>query len=455
MRRRGRIRALVSFNRTDFFLLEGRARGFEAELLQQYEDFLNRDAMREEERVRVVFIPVPFSRLLPALIAGEGDVAAAGLTITPEREALVAFSEPYLSDVDEVVVASAALERAELPVTLEDLAGRRLYVLRASSYAQHLRERSARLEAAGLEPIEIVEADENLGDDDILELVNAGIVGLTVVDSHLAELFAEIFPHVVPLSNLKVNEGGRIAWALRKENPLLRQSLNRFIREARRGTRLGNILFNRYFASEHFVTNPLTQAGRRKLDRLKAVFEPYAERYGFDWLAVAAQAYQESRFDHERRSSEGAVGIMQIMPATAAEIGIEDVDDLERNVHAAVKYLALLRDRHFDEPGLSERDRLAFLWAAYNAGPEKVRAMRERARAMGLDPDRWFFNVEHAALEMAGPETVRHVANTYKYYVAYRLSETFLERKSERIDALSESEQAGDAKTSATGDLQP
>lgn len=438
IRQRKRIRALVTFDRTDFFLWKGRPRGFEAELLQQYETFLNRGVQREDEKVRVIFIPVPFSRLIPALLAGEGDIAAAGLTVTPEREALIAFADPYFPSVDEIVVTSSGAQGLD---SLWDLAGRNVYLLRASSYGQHLANLNETLEAAGEPRVKIVEADENLGTADILELVNAGIVGITVADSHLAKLWSRVFTDLVLRPELKVNTGGRIAWAVRKGNPELRRSINAFMKQTKKGTLIGNILFKRYFENEYYVRNPLTEQVGRRLHRFAPVFQKYADQYDFDWLLIAAQAYQESGFDHARTSQRGAVGIMQMRPSTASDpiVGIDDISTPDANIHAAVKYLAVLRDRYYSDPGIDEADRLAFIWSAYNAGPVKVRAMRKRAAQMGLDPNRWFFNVEHAAQAVAGPETVRYVANVYKYYLAYRLSEELLKRRAEKkLQAISD-----------------
>lgn len=216
MKQRKVIRALVALNRTGFFFIKGQPQGFEYELLRQYEEALNRKVAKGKLETRIVYVPVPFNALLPALDAGIGDIAAAGLTITPERQELVGFSEPYLPSVDEVVVASRAVAGLE---TLEDLAGRRIYVLRASSYASHLRELSADLEGAGLAPIEIVEADENLATEDILEMVNAGVVDLTIADSHLAELWSRVLPAITVRADLAINAGGQIAWAVRPSNP--------------------------------------------------------------------------------------------------------------------------------------------------------------------------------------------------------------------------------------------
>ena len=435
MRENKLIRALVTLDKTSFFIRDGKPQGFETELLQAYETYLNKGVRKETSKIRLVYIPMPFDRLLGALREGKGDIVAAGLTVTKSRQELVAFSNPYLPNVDEIVITNTLVDDID---SLDDLAGRKFHVLRGSSYAQHLQRLSDALVGIGLAPINIVEADENLSEEDILELVNAGIFELTVVDSHIAELWSPRFKSIDLLRNVKVNSGGRIAWAVRKDNPELIKNINTYIKKIKKGTLIGNVLFERYFEPPLVARNPVLAEERRKLEAPSALFEKYGTRYGFDWLAIAALAYQESGLDHKSKSHKGAIGIMQVKPSTAADpkINIANIEVLENNVHAAVKYLSLLRDSYFATPEIPPNDQLAFTWAAYNAGPKRVIQMRNRAHKRGLDPNRWFFNVEHAAGELVGSETVRYVANVYKYYLAYRLSADILEKKAKMRNAV-------------------
>jgi membrane-bound lytic murein transglycosylase MltF len=262
-------------------------------------------------------------------------------------------------------------------------------------------------------------------------LANAGVVRFTVADRHIAELWASVLPNLTLLDRATVARGSSLAWAVRKESPELLGSLDDFIRSNRKGTLLGNILFKRYYQNAKFVRNPTAREEREKLERVAGLFQKYSETYGFDWLMVAAQAYQESGLDHTRKSHVGAVGIMQIMPRTAADknVGIPDIRSLENNIHAGTKYLAFLRDRYFSSAELGPKEKHFFSMAAYNAGPARVRQFRKRAESMGLDPNKWFRNVERAALEIVGQETVRYVANIYKYYVAYSLVADSLQRR--------------------------
>jgi membrane-bound lytic murein transglycosylase MltF len=196
------------------------------------------------------------------------------------------------------------------------------------------------------------------------------------------------------------------------------------------------MLVERYFETTKWIRNPMDELERQKLEGFMLFFKEYGDQYGFDWLAIVAQAYQESGLDHNSQSRAGAVGIMQLLPSTAEYVGFPDVTGIENNIHAGVKYLSYLRERYFSDPELEAIDRFAFTWAAYNAGPTKVRKMRARAEKMELDPNKWFQNVEYAALRIVGQETVKYVANIYKYYIAYALSRELLNEKAVQLQAM-------------------
>lgn len=421
IRERKILRALVVFGRTDFFFTkQGTPKGMQVELLTELEKALNKGVQRQENKVRIKYIPTSFDRLLPDLREGRGDVAAHFLTITPEREKQFAFASGGAMQVNELVVAHKSVKDLQ---KLEDLAGRSVYVLKASSYAEHLRELNRSFESQGLKPVDIREADSRLRSEDILEMVNAGAVDITVVDGYKGRLWARVLPDIRVLEEVKLKSGTTIGWAVRKNNPELLETLRSVAQTVKKGTLMGNLLFKRYYQNTKWINNPLVDKERKKLAEVIGLFRKYANQYGFDYLAVAAQAYQESQLDHRRKSPAGAVGIMQLLPSTAADpnVGIVDISKLENNIHAGVKYLDFMRNRYFSDADISEQDRMAFAWAAYNAGPAKVRRMRKLAGDMGLDPNVWFNNVEMAAGKIVGRETVQYVGNVFKYYVAYGL----------------------------------
>ncbi|GBE38591.1 MAG TPA: lytic transglycosylase F [Nitrospirae bacterium] len=415
------IRVLTTFNKTNFYISGSKFYGFEYSLMKDYEKFLNKKLTRKDLKVVLEFIPVERDRIIPALVNGFGDIAAAGLTITPERLKGVDFTDPYLTGIDEVIVVNREIRGIK---TVDDLSGREVFVRESSSYYESLTSLNGEISGKKKPPIKIVRADENLETEDILELVNSGAVKITVADSHIAEIWSRVFKNIRILDHLKIRKNSRIAWMVRKNTPGLKDSLNKFVKSHRKGTLLGNIYFNRYYKDTKWINNPLSDKERENLNRHTELFKKYSEQYGFDWILVMALAYQESGLDNSKRSAAGAVGIMQIRPSTAADknIGIKRVNILENNIHAGIKYMAFLRERYFSDKDIRERDQIRFTLAAYNAGPAKIRKIRKSAQKMGLDPNRWFRNTELAALKHIGQETVRYVSNINKYYLIFRLA---------------------------------
>ena len=434
---RGVIRVLVTYKKTEYFVVNGQQRGFEYELMEQYERAVNKEVEKDQLPLHLVYIPVPFENLIPSLLEGRGDIVAAGLTITPDRQKQVAFTTPYVRDVSEVVVTHKSNKSIR---SIDDLSGRIVYVLSGSSYVQHLTKLNEEFKANGRPPVYIVESDPYLATEDILELVNAGIVDVTVADNHIATLWANVLPDIAVHEDIAVNTSGEIAWAVRKNNPELLESLSEFIRTHRKGTKIGNVLFKRYYENTRWIQNPLSKSSQDRLEKYRALFQKYAGEYDFEWLLIAALAFQESRLNPEKKSPRGAVGIMQVKPSTAKDknVRVNDVYKLENNVHAGVKYLAFLRDRYFTSPEFEYDTSVQFSLAAYNAGPAKVRKMRAKAEKMGLDPNIWFRNVERAAQQMVGSETTRYVANIYKYYLAYTLFNNLNDNKAVALEAQSQ-----------------
>ena len=422
MRERRQIRILVPYSKT-FYAIDrgGRQYGITYDVGRALEDWLNKREEKKALRFSVVFIPVARDRMLPGLLDGTGDIAAGNITITEQRSAMVQFTAPFASNVKEVVVTGPTTPSL---TSLEDLAGQEIHVRPSSSYFEHLAAINRSWAAAGKPTIQLSPLDEELEDEDALEMVNAGLMPWTVVDQHKAVLWVQVFTNLTIRTDLAVNEGGEIAWAVRKDSPLLLAELNDFVKDHKLGTTFGNILKKRYFGSDKFVKRSTSPEELEKFERIAELFRKYGEQYEFDWLMVVAQGYQESRLDQSARSRRGAVGVMQLLPTTAADpsVGIGDIDSsIENNIHAGVKYLRVLSEKYLDDPNLDQKNRTLMAFAAYNAGPGNLRKFRALAAKSGLDPNVWFHNVEHAAADIVGRETVDYVANIYKYYVAYRM----------------------------------
>ena len=373
------IFVLTAYNKTNFFIdAEGRYRGFEYDILKGYEDYLNKGRKKASSRYKLFFIPMKFEEILPALADGRGDIAAANLTITKEREKTVDFVDPYLPNVNEIVIANRNAPEIE---TIDDLSGRTLFVVAGTSYVEHLRSVNERFERQGRAPMVIFEADSELDHADVLELVNSGAFELTVADEHIAGVWAPMFSDIVLKPEIQTSTGGKIGWAVRKGTPELQKSLNAYTEQIKKGTLKGNIAFNDYYKSRRWVKNPLDPIELKKLRSVIGLMKKYSEKYSWDWIAVAAQAYQESQLDQRKVSPAGAVGIMQLMPSTASQkpISIEDVSKVENNIHAGVKYLSFLRERYFSDPEIALADKIDFSWAAYNAGPTRIQNLRRES----------------------------------------------------------------------------
>lgn len=422
------IRVLVVRNKTGYFFDGAQQRGITYDLVKTFEKQLNEELGTGNLPVFVSFVPVSRDKLIPALLEGRGDVAAANLTITSERQEYVDFSMPLYKTVRELVVTSTDIKPLS---SINELSGMSVHVRESSSYHSSLLQANSKLLERGIPPINIVLVSEYLEDEDLLEMVNAQLIPAIVVDSHKVHLWAQIFDNLRIHEELALRNGGHIAWAFRKNSPEFEQVVNSFVKKNRKGTLMGNILFKRYWQNTKHVQNALEPGEMEKFHATVALFQKYANQYDFDWLMLIAQAYQESRLEQDARSSAGAVGVMQLLPSTAADksVGIEDITDLENNVHAGAKYMRWLRDNYFNDPGMSREEQTLFTFAAYNAGPGRVIRLRKEAAEMGLDPNIWFDNVEVVAAKRIGRETVQYVSNIYKYWVAYKLAFDIIESK--------------------------
>jgi membrane-bound lytic murein transglycosylase MltF len=387
---------------------------------REFEDYINKKLKTGTRKVKMVYLPVPRDKLLPWLAEGRGDIAAANLTITDERRESVDFGRPVYKNVSEILVSGPGAPEIK---NIDNLSGKDIHLRPSSSYYEHLLRLNKTFKKEGKAPVKIITASEYMEDSDLLEMVNAGLISMIVVDDYKAKFWAQIFNKIKLHPEIAINSGGNIGWAIRKDSPKLKNIVDEFVRKNQKGTLLGNILFKRYLEDNQWARNALSPEEQKKFQALADLFEKYSSQYDFDLLMVAALAYQESRLDNSRRSHAGAIGIMQVLPSTAADknVGIANIEELENNIHAGIKYLRFLRDRYFSDPAIDALNQNLFTFAAYNAGPAKIRRLRTEAGKIGLDPNVWFGNVDIVAAKRIGRETVQYVSNIYKYYIAYRL----------------------------------
>ena len=426
------IRVLTVYGLGRYYIENAQEKGITYEWFKQFEDFVNEQLGTGHLRVHVAFIPVSREQLIPALISGRGDIASAGLTITTERDKLIDFSDPATKELSELLVTGPSAPPIE---TLDDLAGQRIFIRASSSYRASVDALNLQFQERGLDAIIIEDAPEALEDMDLLEMVNAGMLEWVIVDDYKAHIWAGIFKGLKVRDDLVFRSGGRIAVAFRENSPLLAEALNEFVKTHKQGTLQGNMLINRYLKNFDWTKNALAAKDYKRFQDVADIFLKYGDQYGVDYLMVAAQGYQESRLDQSAKSGAGAIGIMQLLPSTAADanVGIPDISTAEANIHAGIKYLNFIRNRYFSDPEVNRFTQTLFAFAAYNAGPARIRKLRGMAAEQGYDPNIWFDNVEVMAAKDIGRETVQYVANILKYYVAYTLSiKTQLNRQQTR-----------------------
>lgn len=421
MMERRLIRVSVPYSRTLYFNDKGRERGMSAELVRDFEGYINRKHRKRlgGRPITVVLLPSTRDTLLSDVAAGLSDIAAGNLTVTEERLRMVDFAVPRGGrTVSEVLLTGP---RSPAIASLDDLSGKTVHVRRASSYFESLFALNERFRRERRTRIKLVAVPDAVEDEDMMEMLNAGLFEAIVVDDWKAQLWARVLPKVRVHENIVLREGGRVGWAIRKESPKLEAAINDFFVNYANKQGVIPYRLQQYQKQIGYLKDPTATAEWKRFQKTLDLFRKYGEKYHFDPLMLAAQGYQESRLRQSARSSAGAIGIMQVMPATGRAMKVGDIKALEPNIHAAVKYLDQIMTRYFSDAHFSDSERALFAFASYNAGPTRISSLRRLAARRGLDPDRWFGSVELVVAEKVGIETTRYVRNIYKYYIAYTL----------------------------------
>ena len=419
------VRVLVPYSKTYYFVDRAVQRGLSYDVTRLLEADLNKKLKTGHMRLSVVCIPVNRGQMIPGLLEGQGDIAMGNLTITPERLKRVDFTQPFMRDAVEIAISGPG---AQPLTTAEDLSGKEVYLRKSSSYYESIESLNAQLAKAGKPPVKVRLAPENLEAEDILEMVNAGLVKITIVEDYLAAFWKQIFPKLTPHPEAIVRSSGDIAWMVRKESPKLMEVLNSFLASvAKSGQRTD--LLARYLKNTRWAKGITSREEIRKFEQTVALFRKYGDRYDLEHLLLMAQGYQESQLNQSARSPVGAIGVMQVMPATGRDMRVGDITRIEPNIHAGVKFLRSMMDEYYASEPMDQFNKMLFTFAAYNAGPGRIGQLRRLAAQRGLDSDVWFNNVELIAAEKIGRETVTYVSNIYKYYLAYQMIE---EERAER-----------------------
>ena len=431
--RNHRIIVLVTYSRTLYFNDKGQERGLVAEIARDFERYINQKYKTGARPITIVLAPTTRDKLLPGVTSGFGDIAAASLTVTPERLKLVDFVVPEgiggttaAKAVNEVVVTGP---KSPTISTVDDLAGKTVDVRKSTSYYESLVALNERFKKEGKPEINLKILPDAIQDEDMLEMVNVGLLNAIVSDDWLVHMWAPLLPKI------KINEGAAvrtqsdIGWAIRKNCPKLQAEISEFFERFVKAHGTVRIRQAQYSRRVKALRDPTGTKEWQRFEQTLKLFEKYGQKYNFDPLMLAAQGFQESRLDQNAKSHVGAIGIMQIMPATGDELKVGDIHIAESNIHGGAKYMDRLMSRYFKDAKFSETDRTLFAFACYNAGPGSISRMRKEAVKRGLDADQWFNNVELITAEKIGIETTTYVRNIFKYYVGYKLTEEIREEQ--------------------------
>lgn len=382
------LRLITRNNASTYFLWKNQLMGFEYELIKEF-------AKQQKVNLKVL-VASDFQEMLQWLEQGYGDIISAGLVKTPEREKRpVLFTEPYLF-VQEMIVQRVK----DTPIkTPEQLEGRSFYVRQSSSYWNSLVKLQEQLKQQNIH-FTINTVPETMETEEIINEVIKGHVDLTVADSHIVAIEKSWHTRLHASFALTGEHGHR--WLVRKNNPELLKALNKYIKKEYKGL-FYNITFNKFFKN----SRKLFDADKRNLNdneisKYDDLIKKLAKEYGFDWRLIAAQVNKESQFNPKAKSWSGAMGLLQVMPRTAKEVGIKDMHSPENGLRAGIKYMAWIRKQLPDD--LPPDVKVWFTLAAYNAGLSHLKDARILAKQRGLNPDRWFGHVEQAFLLLSKPQ---------------------------------------------------
>ncbi len=427
MLERRMIRALVPYSRSLYFNDKGRERGLAAENVRDFERWINKKYAKKlgKRPLTVYIITTTRDKLLTEIVEGRGDIAIGNLTVTEERLKTVDFASPAdQPGVKELVVTGP---KSPAIASTDDLAGRTVHVRKASSYYESLEALNGRFKKEGKPAAKLVLVPDALEDEDMMEMLNAGLLEIIVVDDWKAKMWAQILPKIKVNEQVAVREGGKLGWAIRTGSPKLQAEVLDFYKNYLKKQGVVAYRLKQSMSRVKQINDPTGKSEWKRFEETLALFEKYGEKYNFDPLMLAAQGYQESQLNQNAKSQVGAIGVMQVMPATGKELKVGDIRVTESNIHAGVKYMNNLMTKYFPDANFTGNDRTLFAFASYNCGPGNVAKMRKEAAKRGLDPDKWFNHVEIVTAQKIGMETTTYVRNIFKYYVSYKLQRDAME----------------------------
>lgn len=431
------IRIGVPYSKTLYYTVKGVQYGTAYETGKEFEKYLNKKYPQANKniKVHVMFFVTPRDQAALRLQDGTLDILAGAVSISGERQKAIDFSDPIYSDTKEIIVTAPNGPQIN---TLDDLAGKPVFVRKSSTYYEHLQGLNERFTKEGKAAVNVQPVPEDIGDEDLLDMVNASLVPTIVVNSWTAKLWKNLLPKMKVYNDIPLSTGGAFAWGVRKNSPKLLADLNDFFKTHKQGTAFGQQLLSRYVGGTYMLKQAVSETAMKQFQATSAQFQKYAGKYEMDHLLMMAEGFQESGLNQNAKSPVGAIGVMQLMPATGKEMNVGDITQQENNIHAGIKYFHQMEEKYFGNEPMDDLNKVLFTFAAYNCGPGRVKQLRAEAAQKGLDPNVWINNVEVIAAARIGMETVTYVSNIYKYYVTYKLIAAQDEQRRKARESIAE-----------------
>ena len=362
------IRIAVSYSKTLYYTVKGAEYGVAYEGGKAFEDYLNKKYPHKNKNIKilVLFFVTPRDKAYQNLKGGTIDIIISGLTITPERQKLVDFSDPTVNGINEIVVTGPNSPQL---ASVDDLAGKEVFVRKTSSYWEHLERLNERFQKEKKPAVKLRAVPEDLGDEDLLEMVNAGLLPTIVVNDWTANLWGKLLTKLQVHSNIAIASGGALGWAVRKDSPKLLATINEFVKRHRQGTAFGKRVLTKYTSSTYMLKEAVSEAAMKRFERTAEEFRKYSSEYGIDYLLMMAEGFQESGLDQNAKSAVGAIGVMQLMPDIGKQMGVGDIHQEAPNIHAGVKYFHNLLEQYYLNEPMDDLNKVLFTFAAYDCGP--------------------------------------------------------------------------------------
>lgn len=421
MLQRGQIRVAVPYDRTIYVNDKGVQRGLAVEVSKGLAKWINAKyaGQLKGKSLSIKLIPVIASDLLNSLTTGKADIAIGDIGLYEPIPNSQNFIVNHAQKVRQEVLVTGP---SSLPLkNIGDLSGQTVYGSRNTNFQKTLSELNKELKRDGKQPVNLASPLGDLDDEDLLEMLNAGLISYVIVGDWKFQLWQSIYKNITMHADLSVQDSGWVGWVVRSNNRDFNDDLKNFYDSDDFTKSLTAFRQDDYKQHLKGLKDPMDKPLWERFESMRPLFSRFGAEYKLNPLFIASLGFQETLLNQSAVSSVGAIGVMQLMPATGMSLGVGDIHLLEPNIHAGADYMNQLINKYFPDAKFEGINRSLFAVASYNIGPNNVAKARDRAGELGFDPNRWFGNVEFIATEHMGYEPMIYVRNVYKYFISYSL----------------------------------